>query len=472
MPDEPLLRVQNVTKHFGPVAALTQVSVDFWPGEVHAVLGENGAGKSTLMNVMAGFLQADSGAMQWRGQPLPPSPPDVLRDLGIAMVHQHFKLVPVMTVAENIALDRMGGTQGRLDLETVIAPARAIAAQLGWRVDFDAPVHTLPVGGQQRVEILKALAGPSDLLILDEPTAVLGPEEVAELIRILRDLAAEGRAVVLIAHKLEEVFAVAARMTILRKGLHMGERLRAEADMSEVAALMVGEDPPRGTPVTGEPGPARLKVENLSVKGDRGEAAVRDLSFEIRAGEVYGIGGVDGNGQTELAEALAGLRSFTGKIERPDVVGLIPQDRQREGLALSLSIEENLWLGPVVHGQAGSGWWLSFPRLRAGSDESIQKYGIKVGRAQDPVSSLSGGNQQKVVVARVLGRQPELVIALNPTRGLDVKAAEFVHQQLRAAASAGAAVVLISTDRDELAALSSRIEFLLAGQWAASLAGV
>jgi len=328
------------------------------------------------------------------------------------------------------------------------------------------------VGVQQRVEILKALAGPSDLLILDEPTAVLGPEEVAELIRILRDLAAEGRAVVLIAHKLEEVFAVADRMTILRKGLHMGERLRAEADMSEVAALMVGEDPPRGAPVTGEPGPVRLKVESLSVKGDRGEAAVRELSFEVRAGEVFGIGGVDGNGQTELAEALAGLRSFTGKIERPDVVGLIPQDRQREGLALSLSIEENLWLGPVVHGQAGLGWWLSFSSLRAGSDESIQKYGIKVGRAQDPVSSLSGGNQQKVVVARVLGRQPELVIALNPTRGLDVKAAEFVHQQLRAAASAGAAVVLISTDRDELAALSSRIEFLLAGQWAASLAGV
>lgn len=468
----PALELVGIDKRFGPVHANRSVSLAVAPGSIHGIVGENGAGKSTLMNILFGYYQADQGEIRVDGQPVTITGPEAALARGIGMVHQHFMLVETFTVLENLLLGAEGGVLLAAGEPAMRLAAQRLAADYGLEVDLDARIEDLPVGVQQRVEILKALAGPSDLLILDEPTAVLGPEEVAELIRILRDLAAEGRAVVLIAHKLEEVFAVADRMTILRKGQHMGERLRAEADMSEVAALMVGEDPPRGVPVTGEPGPVRLKVECLSVKGDRGEAAVRELSFEVRAGEVFGIGGVDGNGQTELAEALAGLRGYVGKIERPDVVGLIPQDRQREGLALSLSIEENLWLGPVVHGQAGSGWWLSFSRLRAGSDESIQKYGIKVGRAQDPVSSLSGGNQQKVVVARVLGRQPELVVALNPTRGLDVKAAEFVHEQLRAAASAGAAVVLISTDRDELAALSSRIEFLLAGQWAASLAGV
>ncbi|MBX7134260.1 MAG: ATP-binding cassette domain-containing protein [Fimbriimonadaceae bacterium] len=468
-----MLRAETVSKRFGNVTALADVSVDFAPGEIHAVLGENGAGKSTLMNVLGGFLKPDGGRVTLNGSPLPLGDPIGCRALGIEMVHQHFMLVPAFTVAENLALARLGGLGGALDVGKVAQKPLQIARELGWQIEPDARTADLPVGVEQRIEILKALAGNAQVLIFDEPTAVLSPDEVDDLFRVLRKLRDQGKAVILIAHKLSEVMAVADRVTVLRRGVKVAEARIGEVDERQLATWMVGELPDEQRPLLPSAEAVSLSIDRLVVKGDRGETAVQGVTFEVRQGEILGIGGVDGNGQIELAEALALVRpTFDGSIERiAGEIGYIPQDRQVDGLALSMSLSDNLLIGGYPRSQFRIGPFLAPGRVRAWAEGLVHQFRIKVGRLADPVSSLSGGNQQKVVVARTLDAKPAVIIAVNPTRGLDIQAADAVHAELLDAARNGAAVVLFSTDLDELGAIASRTLFMSGGRLAEDFAG-
>lgn len=468
----PVLSVENISKSYGSVKALDRVSTEFFAGEIHAVLGENGAGKSTLMGVLAGFTTPDFGTVTLRGEAAPVGQPFRMKGLGIEMVHQHFMLVPAFTVAENLALANLGGLGGGLSVSEAAEPGLARAKDLGWEVDPEARVGTLPVGIQQRVEILKALAGRADVLILDEPTGVLSPDEVEGLFGVLRNLKAEGKAVILIAHKLDEVMAVADRATVLRKGKRVAQCLVAETSAAQLAEWMVGDVPVSGTVSEGETGEALLEVSNLVVLGDRGEKAVDGISLTVRAGEVLGLGGVDGNGQVELAEAVAGVREvLSGVVRAEGVPGYIPQDRQQHGLAMGLSISDNMLLAGLDRKELGWGPFLKPKAVKAWTDRLVEEYEIKVGSTNDPVRSLSGGNQQKVVVSRVLSGKPQVVVAVNPTRGLDLKATAYVHQALRDAATGGAAVLLISTDLDELATVAGRTQFLSRGRLVDSIVG-
>lgn len=464
-----LLRVVGVSKRFGRVRALEDVSVAFEEGRIHGVLGENGAGKSTLMHVVAGFVRPDAGEGQIGSAPLPFGDPIACRRLGLEMVHQHFMLVPAFTVAENLALGRDEGLWRRSDALAAAEPALRIARELGWDVDPRARTGDLPVGAQQRVEILKALASQARVLILDEPTAVLSPNEVEDLFRVLRSLRERGAAIVLIAHKLDEVLAVVDRITVLRAGRVVAETDAAAADARRLAEWMVGEVPESTAPLPPADGLPALTVRGLEVRGDRGEPKVRGLDLEIRRGEVLGIGGVDGNGQIELAEALAGIRPYAGVVEWEGLPGLpdvayIPQDRQVDGLALSMSVEENLLLGRLSEPALVAGPFLRRRRIARWAEGLVSRFAIKAASIEQPVGALSGGNQQKVVVARSLDHVPDLLVAVNPTRGLDLRAAESVRAALVDAARRGAAVLLISTDLDELAAVASRSVFLDRGR--------
>lgn len=459
-----MLSVSSISKRYGPVLALDQVTASFAKGEIHAVLGENGAGKSTLMSVLAGFVVPDSGSVALQGEAAPVGRPHEAKNRGIAMVHQHFTLVPAFTVEENLSL-------ARLDKPGLTVPRAplALAAELGWEIDPGAITRTLPVGAQQRIEILKALSGDAEYLIFDEPTAVLSPDEVLDLFRVLRRLRDAGKAIILIAHKLSEVMAIADRVTVLRRGKFVATAQISDVDASKLATWMVGE-----IPVTSRPGMSQLdagktlKVQKVQVKGDRGEAAVRGVSFEVAAREILGIGGVDGNGQVELAEALAGVRAVSeGSFwwsEAPRRVAYIPQDRQTDGLALSLSIRDNLLVGGLERRDLRAGPFLKSSSIKTWAERLVQRFEIKIGSIRDPASSLSGGNQQKIVVARNLDETPDLLVAVNPSRGLDIRATQYVHDQILVAAQAGAIVILISTDLDELAALSTRTLFISRGE--------
>ncbi|MCG9895088.1 MAG: ATP-binding cassette domain-containing protein [Fimbriimonadaceae bacterium] len=443
------------------MTALEGVSVEIREGEVHAVLGENGAGKSTLMGLLAGHLVPDSGTLAIGGEPAAWGDPGAMRRAGLALVHQHFQLVPAFTVAENLALDSLGTLGGVLDLAGVVENAREAAAKVGWSFDPSAPTGSLPVGVQQRIEITKALATDARIIILDEPTAVLAPDEVLDLIRVLKSLREQGRAVVLIAHKLSEVFAVADRVTVLRRGRLSGEGRIGEVTEDQVARMMVGDLPDIWTPSERPLGETVLELRNAEVKGDRGETAVRGVSMTVRAGEIVGIGGVDGNGQIELAEALALVRPLSsGERIGADEPAYIPQDRQVDGLALDMSIWENMLISTKIP-QTGS---VRRGRVQGWAQGLVERFGIRLGSLDDPVRSLSGGNQQKVVVARTLSAGPRLIIAVNPTRGLDLKAASFVRESLQSAAADGAAVVLFSADLDELAQLADRSWFMSSGR--------
>lgn len=467
---QPLIAIRGLCKRFGPVQALRNVSASFEAGEVHAVLGENGAGKSTLVNLLAGFLMPDVGSLELDGAPLPLGDPVAIRNMGVAMVHQHFMLVPEFTVAENLALARMGRRFERLEPLERAGASLAMAERLGWTLDPRARTGDLPVGVQQRIEILKALGDDRRVLILDEPTAVLGPDEVEELFRVLRDLRDKGMAILLIAHKLSEVMAVADRATVLRRGEVVATAPIAEVDEATLAAWMVGDVPPRAERTSRET-PASfqgLRLSDLQVSGDRGEAAITDLSLDVPQGAIVGIGGVDGNGQVELAEAIVGVRGFSGELvwvpHGEPAVAYIPQSRQKDGLALKMSVLDNLAIAGHQREDMRRGPFLRSRALAHWGSELVGQYAIKVGALEDPVGSLSGGNQQKVVVARELDRKPDLVVAVNPTRGLDVRAARFVHEQLAQARDRGAAVLLISTDLDELAAMADETYFLLRGR--------
>jgi general nucleoside transport system ATP-binding protein len=461
-----LISVRGATKSYGSVKALDRVDASIADGEIHAVLGENGAGKSTLMGVLAGFVVPEEGEILLGGEPLPLGSPSKIRSLGVALVHQHFMLVPQFSALDNLALDHLGSLQGLVPRREVRAKAEVLMKQVGWELDLDAPVTRLPVGAQQRLEILKALMSGSRIIILDEPTAVLSPEEVLDLVRVLKALQTQGKTIILIAHKLSEVYAMADRVTVLRKG-----RLVAAASLEglpeqTLADWMVGEIPKAiSYPASEGRGPLLLKAEGLVVKGDRGEESVRGVDLELHAGEILGIGGVDGNGQLELAEALAGLRSSSsGEVESKETPAYIPQDRQVDGLALDMPIWENMLMSGLDRPELQSPPLISRRKAVEWAKSLIEKYSIKASSPLQTARSLSGGNQQKVVVSRTLSAQPNIIIAVNPTRGLDIRASQFVHEQLTAAAARGAGVLLFSTDLDELSLLSRRTYLMSSGR--------
>jgi simple sugar transport system ATP-binding protein len=456
-----------VSKRFGALTALNDISAEFRAGEIHAVVGENGAGKSSLMNIMAGFLASDSGQVTLGGQPVPAANPIACRKMGIEMIHQHFMLVPAFTEQENLALNQLPGLFRTLNTRRLAEGSESAAKRLGWEIQPNALVRDLSVGAQQRLEILKALGGNAKVLIFDEPTAVLSPVEVEELFTVLRKLKESGSVVILIAHKLSEVFAVADRVTVLQKGQFIATAPINEVSPSQLADWMVGEFSAEVTPTDRELGLPVVRANEVTIQGDRGQVAVGAASFEIRAGEIVGFGGVDGNGQDELAEALDGIRSVSGDLVLPaDLrqVGYVPQDRQADGLALGLSVTENLLIKGIDDPRLVHRGWLKLAAIKKWSADLVARYRVKVTSPSELVGSLSGGNQQKVVVARALDSQPKLLVAVNPTRGLDIRATHFVHESIRQAANAGAAVALFSTDLDELRLLSTRMLFMSGGK--------
>ncbi|MBS1719196.1 MAG: ATP-binding cassette domain-containing protein [Armatimonadetes bacterium] len=455
------LVVKGVRKTYGSLVALDDFSATFRPGEIHAILGENGAGKSTLVSILSGFVTPDQGGVSLGSRDLPLGQPTRVRQLGVSMVHQHFALVPAMTVEENFALDRLWSSKGLLNLSELAGPALELAERLDWAVEPKARVADLPVGVRQRVEILKALVGNAPVIILDEPTAVLSAEEVEDLFRVLRSLRDEGKVVLLIAHKLDEVLSVADRFTVLRRGKWITTADRGDVTKEQLVQWMIGDQ------LNIEPAGRKLgenvvcALRKVKANDETGVLRLTVDDLEVRAGEIFGIGGVDGNGQKELAEVLVGITApVAGTREGDPSVAYIPQDRQREGLVLDLSIVDNI----SFERTSLVGFAIDNPKARRRlATELIERYSIKVSEAEGPVKSLSGGNQQKVVVARELNTKRDLIVAVNPTRGLDFRAAAFVHSSLLAAREAGSAVVLITADLDELRELSDRVGFLSGG---------
>jgi simple sugar transport system ATP-binding protein len=482
-PGEVVVQLSHITKRYPGVVACDDVSFDLRRGEVHALLGENGAGKSTLMNVLYGLTAAE-GEIRVRGEPVEIDSPSDAIALGIGMVHQHFMLIPVMSVAENIVL-AVEPTQAGVLLDRADASARVrdISNRFGLAVDPDALVHDITVGMQQRVEILKALYRGADILILDEPTAVLTPQEADELEEILRSLTAQGTSVIFITHKLHEVLDIADRVTVLRRGKYIGTEATAGATEASLARLMVGREVVLTVDKTpAHPAQPRLEIRDLVVHDDRGLEAVRGLSLEVHAGEIVGVAGVDGNGQAELIDAITGLRTPTsGTItaDGQDItgatphavleagVGHIPTDRQRRGLVLDFTLAENIALHDFDRPPASRYGWMSPRRIEAAAGPVLAEFDVRGGGARTAAGSLSGGNQQKVIIAREVSRDPAVLVASQPTRGLDVGAIEYVHRRLIAERDEGRAILLVSLELDEVLSLSDRILVLFEGRIAA-----
>ena len=482
-----LLAVRGVSKRFHAVQALARVDLDFRAGEIHAILGENGAGKSTLMHVLDGVLRPDDGTILVDGQAVSFASPRDARAAGIGMVHQHFTLVEALTVAENLALSLPGQSRWRFDATAAAAAATELASRIGLDLSPpDALVRDLPVGARQRLEILKALAAAGRVLILDEPTAVLTPQEVGQLFAMLRELRTQNRLVIFITHKLREVKAVADRVTIMRRGCVIDTLAVRDVTENQMAELMVGEVMPthtRAAPAP-TPGEAGLAVAHLHAHDARGLPALVDVSFVVHAGEILGVAGVDGNGQRELFEVLVGLlppdrgsvavgghalTGFTPSAAHAAGIGHIPPDRHREGLALSMTVAENFLLSRTTLDRFSRRGLLQWGAARRFARELAQQYAISYAGLDTPVRSLSGGNQQRVIVARELADQPRVLVTVNPTRGLDVHAARAVADAIVNVARRGCAVVLISTDLDEVLDLSDRITVLSRGRLSAPL---
>jgi ABC-type uncharacterized transport system ATPase subunit len=480
-PTAGLLSVRGVSKRFRAVQALAEVDLDFRAGEIHAILGENGAGKSTLMHILNGVLRPDRGTILVDGQPVALGSPRDARAAGIGMVHQHFTLVEALTVAENLALSLPGQSAWRVDARAVATRARALARRIG--LDLSPPearVRDLPVGARQRLEIVKALAAAGRVLILDEPTAVLTPQEVEQLFAMLRALRAQRRLVIFITHKLPEVKAVADRVTIMRRGRVVGTRAVSDLSESQMAELMVGEVMPPGprAPQPAVLAEVALEAIHLFARDVRGVPALVDVSFVVGAGEVFGIAGVDGNGQRELFEVLVGLLppdggtiavgghplpAFTPAAAHAAGIGHIPPDRHREGLALSMTVAENFLLSRTMLDRCSRRGLLQWGAARRVAAELARQYAIDYAGLDAPVRSLSGGNQQRIIVARELAHRPRVLVTVNPTRGLDVHAARAVADAIVGVARDGSAVVLISTDLDEVLDLSDHISVLSRG---------
>ena len=474
------LRLRGITKRFGSLVANDAIDLDVVPGEIHCLLGENGAGKSTLMNVLYGLLQPDEGTITIDGVRHVSRNPGEAIAAGIGMVHQHFMLVEVFTVAENLVLGRERGVAGILDMRQARRTVRELSERYRLDVDPDALVEDLPVGVQQRVEILKALANDAKYLIFDEPTAVLTPQEIDELIGVMRSLRDEGRAIVFITHKLREVREIADKITVIRRGKVVGTAKPTDSEAA-LAELMVGRAV--NLVVDKEPAAAdaapRLTLEGVSVAAPNGTLVVDDLDLEVAGGEIVCVAGVQGNGQTELAEALLGVtptvrgrvlldgRPITGRSPKEIIdvgLGFVPEDRKHDGFVGSFTVAENLVLNHFDEPPYAKGIALDLGRIRANAEERVKEFDIRTQSVEAPVSALSGGNQQKVVLARELSRPLSALIANQPTRGVDVGAIEFLHSRLVAERDRGTAVLIVSTELDEVVALADRIAVMYRGK--------
>lgn len=467
------VRLEKITKRFGSFVANNNISFHIQPGEIHAILGENGAGKTTLMNIISGLIQPDAGEIYIQENLVKITSPNEAIKLGIGMIHQHFMLVPQLTVTENIILGI--DKDWRLNLRQKQQEIAALSQAYGLEIDPTAKVGNLPVGAQQRVEILKVLYRKAHLLILDEPTAVLTPPEVRSLIVILRQLAAAGRTIIFISHKLDEVMNLCDTVTVLRRGEVVASTTTANTTSRQLAELMVGRESLELHKSPVQPGAVVLSVQGLEVADDRGLTAVRNVSFQLRAGEILGVAGVDGNGQRELADALARLRIIKqGKIElhRNARVGYIPEDRQKMGLVLQYSIAQNLILKAFKKLPFCRRFFLQKDAIASNAKVAMQEFDIRAMGEDVKVSYLSGGNQQKVVLARELAGEPLLIVAMQPTRGLDVGATQAVHSRLLAQRDRGAAIVYISTELDQVMAMSDRIAVMYAGKFVDILDGL
>jgi ABC-type uncharacterized transport system ATPase subunit len=488
IPGIPLLQMRGITTRFPGVVANDNVDFDVRAGEVHALLGENGAGKSTLMRVLFGLQKAESGDVLLDGQPLRVRSPSDAIAAGIGMIHQHFMLVPTLTVTENVALGQGTNPFGSLGLGAIADRLGELSAEYDLGVHPHAKVWQLSVGERQRVEILKAVFHETRLLVLDEPTAVLTPQEVDQLFATLRRMADAGRGLVFISHKLHEVMAFADRITVMRDGVVTGEVRPESTTRQELADLMVGRPVKLAPDRTARPpGDVVLSVRRLSVVGDRAQTAVDDVSLDVRAGQVFGIAGVSGNGQRELAEAIAGLRQpATGSITIGGVeidggsprqgracgLAYVPEERMRDGAIGSFTVWENLML--LDHGRppfARRGL-LRRAAIRQHADQLVREFAVRTPGLDTPTRTLSGGNIQKLIMAREVSSAHRVLLASQPTRGVDIGAAEYIHARLMAARDAGLAVLLISEDLDEVLAVSDRVAVMFAGQIVGTLDGL
>jgi simple sugar transport system ATP-binding protein len=474
------LVLDGVSKTFGALRANDGVTLRVRRGSVHAVLGENGAGKSTLMNILYGLYQPDEGRIQVGGREVQIDSPRTALRLGIGMVHQHFMLVGPLTVVENAVLGT-GGRRLRLDLEAAARRLRQLARSFGFEIEPHAAVWQLPIGMQQRVEILKLLYHEADILILDEPTSVLTPNETGPFFDVLRRLRAAGKTILFITHKLDEVMAVADRVTVMRHGRVSAEVEAAETDPRALARLMVGRDVVFDVArEAGTPGRVMLAVEDARARSDRGTVALDGISLTVRAGEILGVAGVDGNGQTELAEVIAGLRPLTsGRVRLADRdvsgasvaerkhrfrLGYVPEDRQRTGLVLGRSAGLNLILRNYRQRAFARLGFLDLGAVRAHGARLVRQYDIRLRDLDQPVRYLSGGNQQKLILAREIEDRPDVLVVSQPTKGLDVGAIEFVQRTLLEERRRGAAILYISTELEHLMAVSDRIGVLFGGR--------
>lgn len=476
---EYVIEMLDVSKKFGTFYANDRITLQLEKGEIHALLGENGAGKSTLMNVLFGLYQPDGGEIRVRGEKVNITDPNVANDLGIGMVHQHFMLVENLTVTENIILGSEPTKSGMINIKDSAKKVAEISKMYGLDVDPYAKIEDISVGMQQRVEILKTLYRGADILIFDEPTASLTPQEIDELLAIMRKLVSEGKSIILITHKLQEIMNVSNKVTVIRKGKGIGTVITKETSPEELATLMVG----RQVTFKTEKGPADpaeeiLKIEDLHVADYRGVAKLKGLNLSVRRGEIVGIAGIDGNGQSELIEAITGLTKIkSGKISINGVditnkkpraitetgIGHIPQDRHKHGLVLDFSVGYNAALQSYYHEPFSRKGIMNYKAINENANQLIEEYDVRTQGIHELARALSGGNQQKLIIGREVSRNPDLLIAALPTRGLDVGAIEFIHRRLIEQRDAGKAVLLITFELDEVMNVSDRISVIYDG---------
>jgi len=470
----------NIRKEFGGFVANDNITLQVKKGEIHALLGENGAGKSTLMNVLFGLYQPEAGEIKVAGKPVKITNPNIANDLGIGMVHQHFMLVNPFTVTENIILGKEETKAGFMDVKTAAKKLKTLSEKYGLDIDPNAKISQISVGMQQRVEIIKTLYRGAEILIFDEPTAVLTPQEITELIQIMKNLINEGKSIILITHKLKEIMEVCDRVTVIRKGQGIDTLNVADTNEQELANLMVGREVSFKTDKTSAtPDEEVLNIKDLTVKDIRDVTAVNQLNLSVRAGEVVGIAGVDGNGQTELVEALTGLLKVdsgtitidgreTGGLKPRRItetgVGHIPADRHKHGLVLDFQVSENMVLQTYYQKPYSNKGILNHKEIRKHSKKLIEEFDVRTPSETALARSLSGGNQQKAIIAREIDREPKLLIASQPTRGLDVGAIEYIHKRIIEQRDNGKAVLLVSFELEEIMNVSDRIAVMFEGQ--------
>ncbi|HEU5600326.1 TPA: ABC transporter ATP-binding protein [Streptococcus pneumoniae] len=480
MAHENVIEMRDITKVFGGFVANDKINLHLRKGEIHALLGENGAGKSTLMNMLAGLLEPTSGEIAVNGQVVNLDSPSKAASLGIGMVHQHFMLVEAFTVAENIILGSELTKNGVLDIAGASKEIKALSERYGLAVDPSAKVADISVGAQQRVEILKTLYRGADILIFDEPTAVLTPSEIEELMAIMKNLVKEGKSIILITHKLDEIRAVSDRVTVIRRGKSIETVKIAGATNADLAEMMVGRSVSFKTEKqASQPKEVVLSIKDLVVNENRGVPAVKNLSLDVRAGEIVGIAGIDGNGQSELIQAITGLRKVeSGSIELKgdSIVGLhprqitelsvghVPEDRHRDGLILEMMISENIALQTYYKEPHSKNGILNYSNITSYAKKLMEEFDVRAASELVPAAALSGGNQQKAIIAREIDRDPDLLIVSQPTRGLDVGAIEYIHKRLIEERDNGKAVLVVSFELDEILNVSDRIAVIHDGK--------